>query len=215
VTSRPLLIVLAGRPGTGKTSLARRLASELQAAYLRIEAIETAVVRCGLPRPPVGPIGCVVAHEIAAATLALGTPVVVDAVNAVPEARMGWHALAQLVHVLVFETCLGNQDEHRRRVTLRRPDLVEQVVATWDEVTTTDYLPWDDERDGPRQVVDMTDTELGGSVASSAGDTTLTMGRPGAGRGSAWRERLESPATAADSRRRGRPSHEPSAVLVA
>jgi predicted kinase len=39
---------LAGRPGTGKTTLGRRLAAELRAAYLRIDAIEAAVVRCRL-----------------------------------------------------------------------------------------------------------------------------------------------------------------------
>ncbi len=84
---QPLLVVLAGRPGTGKTTLGQALASELRAAFLRIDAIETAVVRCGLAQPPVGPVGYAVAHEIAAATLALGTPVVIDAVNPVPEAR--------------------------------------------------------------------------------------------------------------------------------
>lgn len=44
---QPLLVVLAGRPGTGKTTLGQALASELRAAFLRIDAIETAVVRCG------------------------------------------------------------------------------------------------------------------------------------------------------------------------
>jgi len=65
--SRSLLVVLAGQPGTGKTTLARRIASELRAAYLRVDAIETAMIRCERARPPVGPVGYVVAHELAAA----------------------------------------------------------------------------------------------------------------------------------------------------
>ncbi len=121
VTSSPLLIVLAGRPGTGKTTLGRRLAGELHAAYLRIDAIETAVVRCGLAHPPVGPVGYVIAHEVTAATLVLGTSVVVNAVNPVPEARAGWQPLAQIARLVFLETVIADESEHRRRVTARRP----------------------------------------------------------------------------------------------
>lgn len=161
MTTDALLVVLAGRPGTGKTTLARRLAGALQAAYLRIDAIETAVVRCGLTQRPVGTVGYVVAHEIAAATLSLGTSVVVDAVNPVAEARVGWQSLAELAHLVFLETVIANEDEHRRRVTARRPDLKDQIVPTWDDVVAGDYLPWEVERDGARHVIDMTNTELG------------------------------------------------------
>ena len=161
MTTDPLLVVLAGRPGTGKTTLARRLAGVLQAAYLRIDAIETAVLRCGLTQRPVGPVGYVVAHDLAAGTLSLGTSVVVDAVNPVPEARAGWQSLAELAQLVFLETAIANEDEHRRRVLARRPDLPDQVVPTWDEVVAGDYQPWDVERDGARHVIDMSNTELG------------------------------------------------------
>lgn len=159
MASNTLLVVLAGRPGTGKTTLGRRLAGELHAAHLRIDAIETAVVRCGVAEPPVGPVGYVVAHEIAAATLAVGTSVVVDAVHPVPEARTGWQRLTKLARLVCIETVIADESEHRRRVTARRPDLVGQIVPTWDDVRAADYVPWDGARDGPRHVVDMTDTE--------------------------------------------------------
>jgi predicted kinase len=159
VTAEPLLIVLAGRPGTGKTTLGRRLAGALHCAYLRIDAIETAIVRCGLADPPVGPVGYVVAHEVAAATLALGTSVVVDAVNPVPEARAGWRSLAQVARLAFLETVVPDEHEHRRRVDTRRPDLADQVVPTWDDVMAADYVPWDDKRDGQRHLIDMTDPD--------------------------------------------------------
>ena len=165
MTGEALCVVLAGRPGTGKTTLARRVAAELRAAYVRVDAVETAVIRCGLARPPVGPVGYVVAHEITRGTLELGTSVVVDAVNPVPEARTGWRYLARIGRLVVLETVLGDPAEHRRRVEPRRPDLADQVVPTWDDVESGEYVPWDERRDGPRSVVDMTDTDLGVAAA--------------------------------------------------
>lgn len=159
----PVLVVLAGRPGTGKTTLARKLAAALQAAYLRIDAIETAVVRCGLAQPPVGPVGYAVAHEVAASTLSAGVTVVADAVNPVAEARQGWRDLAFRTgaHLHVFETFLADQDEHRRRVMQRRPDMDGQSVPTWEQVEAASYAPWDEARDGPRIAIDMTDADEG------------------------------------------------------
>lgn len=157
------LVVLAGLPGTGKTTLARKLAAALPAAYLRIDAIETAVIRCGLARPPVGPVGYAVAHEVAASTLGAGVSVVVDAVNPVAEARQGWRDLARRTgaRLVFFETVVADQDEHRRRVMQRKPDLDGQNVPTWEQVRASDYLVWDDARDGPRIVVDMIDADAG------------------------------------------------------
>jgi predicted kinase len=161
--SGPVLVVLAGLPGTGKTTLGRRLAAALPAACLRVDAIETAVIRCGLAEPPVGPVGYVVAHEIAASTLGAGVSVVVDAVNPVAEARRAWPdtAAGTGARLVVFETVLADRAEHRRRVMQRRPDLAGQTVPTWDDVEAAAYEPWDMTRDGPRFVIDMTDTDQG------------------------------------------------------
>jgi predicted kinase len=150
-----VLVVFVGRPGTGKTTLARLTAAELTAAHLRIDAIEAAVIRSGLAKSPLGPVGYVVAHEVAASCLAAGTPVVVDAVSPVPEARAGWLELARAAGapVRMIEVVVSDPAEHRRRVEERRSDVDGLVVPTWRQVTAVAYEPWDTRRDGPRLVV--------------------------------------------------------------
>lgn len=112
-----------------------------------------------------GPVGYVVAHQVAAATLAIGTSVVIDAVNPVPEARSGWRAIADGARLIVLETTLSDPEEHRRRVTARRPDVVGLAVPSWDQVEHSEYVAWDESRDGPRHLIDMLDTEQGIAAA--------------------------------------------------
>jgi predicted kinase len=152
----PLLIVFAGRAGTGKTTLSRMVAAELCAAILRVDVVEAAVVRHGLGEHPVGPIGYAVAHDLAVACLAVGTTVVVDAVNGVPEARAAWPELASEagVPLAVVEVSLNDQAEHRRRVEQRVSDLEGMVVPTWEQVVDGGYVPWQPDRDGARLQVD-------------------------------------------------------------
>lgn len=153
---RPLLIVFAGRPGTGKTTLSRMVATQLRAAVLRVDVIEAAVVRHGLSDHPVGPIGYAVVQDLAMACLSVGTAVVVDAVNGVPEARAAWPELASAagVPLAVVEVSLSDQDEHRRRVEHRTSDLDGLVVPAWDKVVEGRYVPWQSHRDGARLQVD-------------------------------------------------------------
>ncbi|GAA4424265.1 AAA family ATPase [Georgenia halophila] len=150
------LIVVVGRPGTGKTTLARALSERLGAMYLRVDAVEAALRRVQGHDP--GVAGYAVVHELAEANLRLGRDVVVDAVCPVPEARGSWvvTAAAAGAEVTVLVTHLPDDREHERRVTQRRPDLAGQHVPTWPEVRAARWEPWDRARDGPSTEVDTT-----------------------------------------------------------
>ena len=154
---RALLVVMSGRPGTGKTTLAREVARSLGACYLRVDAAETALARVGAE---VGVGGYAVVHELAVSNLLLGTTVVVDAVNPVAEARASWREAAERAgaRLVDVETVLPDREEHRRRVESRVADIPGHVVPTWEDVVRGEWEDWDAERDGDRLLVDTTDT---------------------------------------------------------
>lgn len=162
------LTVVSGRPGTGKTTLARELTRSRRSCYLRVDAAETALARSGLA---VGAEGYAVIHELAVSNLLLGIDVVVDAVNPVPEARAGWRDAAARgdAGLVQVETWLPEADEHRRRVEARTPDMPGQLVPSWEEVVRQPWVPWDEVRDGPRALVATRD-----SGAALAAVTALT-----------------------------------------
>jgi len=148
-----MLIVFAGLPGTGKTTLSRAVARQLNAAWIRIDAIEAAMWRAGVAKSePTGLAAYSVAWAVAEAQLALDLSAVVDAVNPVEEARQGWRDLAAAFQkpLREIEVVCSDREEHRRRVQSRQPDLAGHTVPTWEEVSRWRYEPWH----GARLVVD-------------------------------------------------------------
>src|SRR5262249_12106203 len=89
-----MLIVFGGLPATGKSTLARALAQERQAVYLRIDTIEQALRSAELMGEDVGPAGYVIACALAEANLRLGLTVVADAVNPLALTRNAWRRVA-------------------------------------------------------------------------------------------------------------------------
>lgn len=133
---RPILIVFAGLPGAGKTTLARIVAQEHAAAYLRIDTIEAALRQSGTFADDVGPAGYVVAYALAKSNLRLGRSVVADAVNALPITREPWRRIAQDTssELVEIEVICSDRAEHRRRIETRSIDAPALPPLTWEDV---------------------------------------------------------------------------------
>lgn len=137
-----MLIVFGGLPGTGKTTISRRLAAHCSAAYLRVDEIEHAIA----PGQDAGTLGYAVAYALARSNLGIGQWVVADCVNPVAASRQAWHdiAVSCASPVLQVEVVCSDRLEHRRRVENRRPDIPGQALPTWQQVLEREYEPWTD-----------------------------------------------------------------------
>jgi len=142
----PVLVVFSGLPGAGKTTLATATAAALGCTHLSVDVAEAAMWRCGVDRAAGSGVA---AYEVAAAVaevqLKAGRDAVVDAVNAVPEARATWELVgaAAGVEVARFECVLDDLALHRARVEGRSP-LPGFYNPTWADVCERreEYVPW-------------------------------------------------------------------------
>ena len=141
-TNKPLLIVLGGLPGTGKTSLAKELARRPGGVYLRIDTIEQALLRKGFLK--VGDEGYLVAYAVAEDNLRAGHRVIADSVNPLPVTREAWRDIAARTsaNILEIEMICSDKAEHRRRVENRKADIKDHKMPTWDEVVQREYHEW-------------------------------------------------------------------------
>jgi predicted kinase len=139
-----VLVVLAGLPGSGKSSLARPLARQLRAALVVVDLLEDAMLRAGIPAGySTGLAAYLAAETVADDVLGAGVPVVIDAVNAVTPAREQWRAVAARhgISRAVVEVVCSDAAVHRTRLEGRSRGLALRE-PTWADVRAREYEPW-------------------------------------------------------------------------
>ena len=114
-----MLIIMAGLPGTGKSTLSYLLARHLRAAHIRIDTIESTLKNLNMK---VGHAGYGIAFGLVRDNLEVGQTVIADSVNPVDETRRLWREVAEGASVPFreVEIVCSDVDEHRERVVARR-----------------------------------------------------------------------------------------------
>ncbi len=143
--SAPLHIIFAGLPAVGKTTIAREVARQLGAAYLRIDSLEQALAQeGGVDLDSLGPGGYHAAAAIAIDNLRNHLWVVSDSVNPWPVTRQLWLAASARAGADSFtiEVICSDPAEHRRRAENRTSDLPGQRLPAWQDILDRNYQPW-------------------------------------------------------------------------
>lgn len=142
-----MLIIFAGLPGVGKSTIAREASRQLEAVYLRADTIEQAMRDYGLSNDQIGGMGYTVGYALATENLRLGRTVVADTVNPWQLTRDAWRDAARRAErpFLDVEIVCSDVEEHRRRVESRVSDIPDHKLPTWEQVMTREIHPWDAE----------------------------------------------------------------------
>jgi predicted kinase len=140
-----MLIIFGGLPGIGKTTIARELASQLGAIYVRIDSIEQAIRDSRTVSQPINDTGYRVGYAIAEDNLRLGRTVIADSVNPIQLTRDGWIGVAHRAQVgaAEVEVICSDPQQHRQRVETRPADISGLRLPTWEEVVSREYEPWE------------------------------------------------------------------------
>ncbi len=143
-----VLISFSGLPGVGKTTIARALAQNIGATYIRVDSIEAALKNSTLRIHPAEDAGYLAAYAIAEDNLTLGFDVVADTVNPIELTRQAWSDVADAsgARLLNIEIVCSDQAEHKRRVEMRQSDIAGLDLPDWKGVQSRGFEEWTSDR---------------------------------------------------------------------
>lgn len=150
------LIILAGLPGTGKSSVAEAIGRSLHIPVFAKDWLEAVLRRCQLQPGSehqsltLGHAGYELLTTLAQRQLHLEQSVILDSVASTVSIRRQWRELAQTYGAAwqVIECVCTDEALHRQRLTKRDRGIPGWHELDWTEVERVKsyYAPWQDER---------------------------------------------------------------------
>ncbi|MGL5937972.1 MAG: AAA family ATPase [Phocaeicola sp.] len=143
---KPVLFILSGLPGSGKSTIAQFIAKKYGALYLRIDTIEQGLRE--FCHYEVEGEGYALAYKIAGDNLNLALNVVADSCNPIVYTRKQWEAVATgngSIFINIEVVC-SDKKVHRERIETRVAEVANLKLPTWEEVECREYHPWLEER---------------------------------------------------------------------
>lgn len=140
-----MLYIFGGLPAVGKTTIAKELAQQLRAVYIRIDTLEQSLIDLGVATTEnMEAKGYIIAHNITRENIRNGVSVVVDCVNPIEQSREEWRniGLDCSCDYLEIEVICSDINEHRLRVEKRKGDISNLILPTWDDIVKRFYEPW-------------------------------------------------------------------------
>jgi len=143
---KTVLFILSGLPASGKSSLAKLMAKEYNALYLRIDTIEQGLR--DLCNFNVQGEGYRLAYRVASDNLELGLSVVADSCNPINLTRREWEevAIKNNCQNINIEVICSDKAEHKKRCETRNSNIAGLQLPTWDEIQNRNYDVWENDR---------------------------------------------------------------------
>lgn len=142
----PVLYIFSGLPGTGKTTLAQKLAQHTNSVYLRIDTIEQALR--DLCTIDIQAEGYRLSYRIAQDNLTLGCSIVADSCNPISLTRKEWEDVAKLsgAHFENIEVVCSSLSVHKKRIEDRKSSIRNLKLPSWSDVVLREDHTWNSAR---------------------------------------------------------------------
>jgi predicted kinase len=141
---KPRLYIFSGLPASGKSTLAKLLATKTNSFYLRIDTVEQALRElCDLN---VQGEGYRLSYRVAADNLKLKMNVIADSCNPWHLTRQEWQNIAMQNNAdfINIEVVCSNLDEHKQRAENRISEVDGLKLPSWKEIQSREYHAWTD-----------------------------------------------------------------------
>lgn len=138
----PVLYIFSGLPASGKSTLAKLLAREIGATYLRVDTVEQGLR--DLCNVKVEGEGYRLSYRVIRDNLELGVSCIADSCNPIELTRQEWQQVAESVDArfVNIEVCCSDSDEHEYRVNTRPSEVANLRLPDWNQVRNRHYEAW-------------------------------------------------------------------------